>query len=331
MTYHDTLPTQTHGLTDQELSLLHTRLCEPFQRALTALQITGLPETILSRIYLPLAAALAKATGMQTAPLVVGINGAQGSGKTTLCSLLTVLLQSGFGLRVTTLSIDDLYQTRAERNRLGLKVHPLLATRGVPGTHDVGMGMKLLKELSAQNPGKRIIIPSFDKAIDDRSHRAAWQVVELPFDIILFEGWCVGARPQHDDDLDKPVNILEEQEDPRGLWRHHVNTQLAGDYSTLFAMLDLLIMLEVPDMNSVFAWRGLQEKKLAAQSPGVTITKLMDDAALRRFIMHYERLTRHMLTEMPDRADLVLHLDRSHQVDTVRVNSWRTIKTGKPT
>jgi D-glycerate 3-kinase len=327
MTYGNSFPRETHGLTDRELSLVHAKVADSFRRELTALQINALPDTTLDHIYLPLAAALARATHEDDGPLVVGVCGAQGSGKTTLCCLLKLLLEVGFGLRVTSFSIDDLYLTHAERDALGQTVHPLLTTRGVPGTHDVEMGRQLLTELTSSNTRQQIAIPVFDKSIDDRLPQSDSRIVETPFDIILFEGWCVAARPQSTEELQEPVNTLEQIDDPQGLWRNHVNAQLAGDYASLFASLDLLIMLAVPDMDCVFAWRGLQEEKLAARSQRADATKLMNKAALHRFIMHYERLTRHMLAEMPQRADLVLRLDRSHLVDTVKVNNWPGTKT----
>jgi len=322
MTYSETILPEIHGLTDRELAQLHARVSQAFRQALAKAQIDNLPEPLLHRIYLPLAAALVKAAREKNSTLVVGVNGAQGSGKTTLCTLLGLLLESGFGVRVAGFSIDDLYLTRSERATLGGSVHPLLTTRGVPGTHDVAMGRQLLADL--KNPGSKetVLIPVFDKAVDDRAPRSAWRAVAPPFDIILFEGWCVGATPQQLEELSQPVNTLEEQEDPHGTWCNHVNAQLAGDYARFFAEIDLLIMLEVPDMECIFAWRGLQEQKLAGQKRQSYATELMDETALRRFIMHYERLTRHMLAEMPGRANLVLRLDRCHQVEAVRINHW---------
>ncbi len=326
MAYSNSFPSEIHGLTDRELALVNVQVAEPFRQLLADLQVDDFPQTILNSIYIPLAAALAKATSNKTGTLVVGVNGAQGSGKTTLCSILNLLLESGFGLRVTSLSIDDLYLTRGERDKLGKSVHPLLATRGVPGTHDVELGLQLLTELQEPQAERKISIPVFDKSIDDRSPQSEWRMVETPLDIILFEGWCVGATPQATEALRPPVNILEEDEDTEGLWRGHVNSQLATDYARLFETLDLLLMLEIPGMESVLSWRGLQEKKLAAQSQRTDATRLMDKAALQRFIMHYERLTRHMLAEMPDRANLVVRLNSSHQVDAVRINNWSATK-----
>ena len=331
MAYRNSFPSETHGLTDRELALVTAKVDKAFHQVLTNLQIDDLPETILNRIYLPLSAALAKAAHDKPGTLVVGVNGAQGSGKTTLCSILALLLESGFGLRVTSLSIDDLYLSRGERDKLGKSVHPLLATRGVPGTHDVQMGLQLLTELQEPQAGRKISIPVFDKSIDDRSPQSKWRMVETPLDIILFEGWCVGATPQTTEELLNPVNRLEENDDAEGLWRGHVNSQLATDYARLFATLDLLLMLEIPDMECVFTWRGLQEEKLAAQAQRTDATQLMDKAALQRFIMHYERLTRHILAEMPERANLVLRLNSAHQVDAVRINNWPATKAKRET
>jgi len=231
-------------------------------------------------------------------PLVVGINGAQGSGKTTLCRFLEELLYQR-RLRTVTLSLDDLYLMKAERLTLAQDEHPLFATRGVPGTHDVALGEAILDELRA---GRTTTLPRFDKAADDRA--AEGKIAEGPVDVILFEGWCVGAVPQPAAALRDPVNRLEADEDPDGSWRREVNRRLATDYAELFARIDLLVMLKVESFEAVRANRRLQEQKLAARDPDGAA--LMDEAALDRFLMHYERLTRWMLQEMPARADVLI-------------------------
>jgi D-glycerate 3-kinase len=272
----------------------------------------------LARVCLPLAAWVnAQQRG---GARVVGINGAQGSGKTTLADFLGLALEKAHGLRVARLSIDDLYKTRADRERLAREVHPLLLTRGVPGTHDTGLGLATLRALRSAAPHALTPLPAFDKARDDRKPAAEWPLFRGRPDVILFEGWCVGTVPQPDEALMAPVNALERDEDTDGAWRRQVNDQLRGAYAELFGPLDRLVMLKVPGMDQVFEWRALQERKLAATLPPDSPNRLMDAAAIQRFIMHYERLTRHNLAEMPGRADLVVEIDENHRFTRIRVN-----------
>ena len=260
----------------------------------------GLPaeyRAIVDRHWRPLSEDIAEQYAGR--PLIVGINGAQGSGKSTLCRFLEVLLVE-HNQRAVTVSLDDLYLTRAERRELAADCHPLFATRGVPGTHDVSLGEAVLDSLVGGHP---VILPRFDKAADDRASDGT--LVEK-IDIVLFEGWCVGAVPQPAAALREPVNRLEAEEDPEGIWRREVNRRLATDYAELFGRIDLLVMLKVENFEAVRANRKLQEDKLAASNPGGAA--IMDDAALDRFLKHYERLTRWMLAEMPARADVLIEV-----------------------
>ena len=251
---------------------------------------------VVDRFWQPLADRIAREATTRK-PLIVGINGAQGSGKSTLCRFLELLLRPR-GLRVVTLSLDDLYLTRAERAELAAKVHPLFATRGVPGTHAIVMALGLIEDMLA---GRSFTLPRFDKSIDDRVETG--ETITGPVDVLLFEGWCVGAAPQDQAELAEPINRLEAEEDRGGIWRGLVNRFLAGDYAQLFAQVDLLVMLKVQGFEAVATNRRLQEHKLAEAKPGAP--GLMDEAALTRFLDHYERLTRHQLAEMPSRADIV--------------------------
>ena len=241
-------------------------------------------------------------------PAVIGLCGAQGSGKSTLAAAMQRTLVAD-GARAAVLSIDDLYLTRAERVALAHEVHPLLATRGVPGTHDIGLGLALF---AALDNGQRVRLPRFDKAADDRVPESDWPIVEQPLDVLIFEGWCVGARPQADAALARPVNTLEATEDRDGIWRRHANAALAGRYRQLFARIERLILLAAPSFAVVRRWRGEQEAALRAERPDGAA--LQDAAALDRFIQHYERLTRHILDDMPGYADLVLRLDDDRKV-----------------
>jgi D-glycerate 3-kinase len=264
------------------------------------IEAEGLPpdyRSVVERHWRPLADRIAD-LWLDGRPRLIGINGAQGSGKTTLCRFLEALLVE-HNLRTVTLSLDDLYLTRAERQDMAAHVHPLFATRGVPGTHDVALGEAILDDLLA---GRTAALPRFDKAVDDRA--SVRRMIEPPVEVVLFEGWCVGAVPQPAAALDAPLNPLERYEDSAGVWRQEVNRRLATDYAALFARPALLVMLEVESFEAVRANRALQERKLAASNPEGSA--LMDDAALDRFLMHFERLTRWMLEEMPARADAVI-------------------------
>lgn len=245
-------------------------------------------------------------------PLVLGICGAQGIGKSTLSGKVAHTLEQA-GWRVMLLSLDDLYLGKAARAVLAHEVHPLLATRGVPGTHDVALGLRLLD--AASRPG-RVAVPCFDKAVDDRQPASQWPIIATPVDLVLIEGWCIGAMPQNDSQLAEPVNVLECKEDAQGVWRRYVNDQLAGPYRDLFARIDLLVLLAAPSFDIVAAWRGQQERELAerlSQSPGGS-GRAMTRPEIDRFVQHYERLTRHILAEMPARADLAIRLDEQRRV-----------------
>lgn len=262
----------------------------------------GLPRSYLNVIddyWQPLTNEIARRAASRS-PLIVGINGAQGSGKSTLCGFLEILL-SRRRIRTVTLSLDDLYLSKEERERLGEEIHPLFRTRGVPGTHAPGLGIDIIENVLA---GRSFDIPVFDKASDDRTDTV--RRVEGPVDVLLIEGWCVGATPQADEELLDPVNDLERIEDPEGIWRAVSNLWLRGEYAKFFAQLDMLVMLKVEDFGAVITNRQLQEKKLAAKDPDGPA--LMSDKELQRFCQHYERLTLHMLEDMPRRADFVFEL-----------------------
>lgn len=301
------------------------RACRPsFRRACEEMAIDANLEAWLPAMYLPLAAWLERARAKAGRAIVVGLTGGQGSGKSTVCMLLQEVLREGFGARAAVLSVDDLYLTHAERQRLGREVHPLLATRGPPGTHDPALGVAVIESLLSQGPEQRTALPSFDKATDDRRPRNAWPVHEGSADYVLFEGWCVGARPQSGAALSRPVNALERDEDAHGHWREAVNAALAGPYRPLFDRIDMQIMLRIDGMERVYEWRRLQEEKLrervAREGTGGSPVRVMSDAELDRFIAHYERITRHLLEEMPERADIVFEIGHHHQPAAVRIN-----------
>lgn len=270
-------------------------------------------------IYIPLAAWLANKQKQK--PLIIGINGAQGSGKSTLSVIIKSVLAEAFNKSVLHLSIDDLYLSRKKRREKANNIHPLFNVRGVPGTHDTDLAIKILSELMKAEADINIKIPKFNKEDDDLAPEDEWLPVSEPVDIILFEGWCVDAKPQQDHELDIPINELEENEDSDALWRKHVNFQLGNAYQKIFKNIDFLIMLKVPDMESVFEWRSLQEDKLAAlcKEKNKSTSHLMSSSEISRFIRFYERITRACLSEMPARADVLLELNKDHEIHNIAI------------
>jgi D-glycerate 3-kinase len=255
--------------------------------------------TTIDAICEPLAARLARLRQARRKTVLIGLTGAQGSGKSTIAAA-TVRLLENRGLTAVTVSLDDFYLPKSTRERLAREVHPLLATRGPPGTHDVALAAAALDQLRA--PG-RIALPAFDKATDERLPRAAWRTIATPVDAVILDGWCVGARAQGAAALAQPVNALEAAEDPDGTWRNYVNGELDGRYQDLFARLHELVLLQAPSFEVVQGWRLEQEQKLIARTG-----QGMSEAEIGRFVAHYERLTRWILTEMPERARLVFPL-----------------------
>jgi D-glycerate 3-kinase len=270
---------------------------------------------LIADFYVPMTGWVAQHVEDRT--LVLGLNGAQGTGKSTLARLLQRLLLRVHGVRAAILSLDDLYLSRAQRLERAQTIHPLLATRGVPGTHDVDLGIRVLRCL---REGRPIALPRFDKAKDERHRVADWPPWEWRCDLVIFEGWCIGARPQRADELEAPVNELEREEDPTGDWRWYVNRELGGRYQALFAELDMLLMLRPPSLHEVYAWREEQEARLRAASSG---SEVMTPAEVRRFVMHFERLTRFMWEEMPGRADAVVDLGKDHAPARVELGDER--------
>jgi D-glycerate 3-kinase len=245
-------------------------------------------------------------------PLIVGVCGAQGSGKSTLSRHLCERIETRGG-RVAVLSIDDLYLSRNRRAQLAADVHPLFATRGVPGTHDVALGLSVVDGLRV---GKAVRLPRFDKGSDDPRPENEWPVVDKPVDVVVFEGWCVGARPQDAAALAQPVNELERDYDPGGVWRRAVNAALHGPYRNLFGKVDRLVFLAAPAFEVVVDWRTQQEHGLKhrLKREGRPGRHVMSDAEVGRFVQYYERLTRHILDTMPAYADLTLRLDESRRL-----------------
>ena len=186
----------------------------------------------------------------------------------------------------------------------------------MPGTHDTKMLHQCINNLKKNN-FKKTIIPKFDKSIDDRCAKNKWSKVKKKPDIVIFEGWCVGATAQNIKDLNIPINKLEKLQDNKRIWRQKVNLELKKDYKKIFNLIDKLIFLKVPGFKYVYKWRSLQEKKLKITGKG---NKTMNDKQIKNFVMYYERITKHMLKTLPKNADTVISIDKKHRLKSIKFN-----------
>ena len=274
--------------------------------------------------YLPLCIWISDKTKIKGSPAVIGISGAQGTGKSTLTRICKSILTDYFKLNVAAISIDDFYLTRNERRELAEEVHPLFETRGVPGTHDTGMAINLIRSLKNLKTDQTIKLPLFNKGTDDRMPENCWTIVNGDLDVIIFEGWCVGARHQRGSELIKPVNSLESQKDRNCIWRKYVNNKLKYEYKSLFSEIDFLIYICVPRFEKVYEWRVKQEKDRSPLKSGIEENALMTDSEIRHFIMYYERLTKYMINTMPFVSDVTIYLNDNHLPGKFKVLAKKT-------
>ena len=248
-------------------------------------------------------------------PYFVGLAGGQGTGKTTSSSLIKIILTKYFKLKVFKISIDDFYKTRNERISLSKKVHPMLLTRGVPGTHDIDMMLKFFKKVKSKK-FKRLKLPTFNKAIDDRFNKKRWYDLKEKPDVIIFEGWCVGAKAEKNNTLNKTINLMEKNKDKKKIWRKYVNQQLKSKYKNLYSQLNCLIYLRAKNFNLLQKWRLKQERKLLLNSKKNSKLKIMNKEDVLSFMQTYQRVTQNMFKNMPKYASIILNLNSNHQIKT---------------
>jgi D-glycerate 3-kinase len=270
----------------------------------------------LNKFYLPVCEKIYLDYKKNKKIKIIGLSGGQGSGKSTITQVLKLILEIKYNLIVVCFSIDDFYKTLSERTNLAKKTNKLFKTRGVPGTHDTNLIKKIFISLTKKN-FISVLVPRFDKSKDDRYPKKYWQKIKKQPNIIIFEGWCVGARSQQKKDLLKPINILERKQDFDLKWRLRVNKELKSAYKKIFSKINILIFLKVPSFDCVYEWRLLQEKKLQLTSKG---SKIMSSSQVREFIMYYERITMQMIKDLPNKAHVVLNLDKQHRFNKIKFN-----------
>ena len=252
-------------------------------------------------------------------PYIVGLAGGQGTGKTTISSIISIILRKYFKLNVFTISIDDFYKTRKERLILSQKVHPSLMTRGVPGTHDTNIMLDFFKKVKRKK-FRSLKLPKFNKAIDDRCTRKLWYSIKKRPDVIIFEGWCVGAKAEKNNTLIKPANSLEKINDKKLTWRKFVNKQLQSKYKQLYDQLNCLLYLKSKNFSLLRQWRIKQEKKLRLKNKRSNNHKIMNNKEVIKFMQTYQRVTQNMFKNVPKYASIILYLNSNHQIKSVVYN-----------
>ena len=248
-------------------------------------------------------------------PYFVGLAGGQGTGKTTISSLIKIILIKYFKLKVFRISIDDFYKTRKERIILSKRIHPMLLTRGVPGTHDINMMLSFFRKAKSKQ-FKRLKLPNFNKAIDDRFNKKYWYDLKDKPDVIIFEGWCVGAKSEKSNTLKKNINSMERAKDHKQIWRKYINQQLKSKYKNLYLQLNCLIYLKAKNFSLLQKWRFKQEQKLWLKNKNNTKLKIMRREDVINFMQTYQRITQNMFKNMPKYASIILNLNSNHQITT---------------
>jgi D-glycerate 3-kinase len=272
---------------------------------------------LLWSVWLPLAMQMVAHHHFRQRPVIQGIVGMQGTGKTTLAALLQLILKH-LGYQSIGLSLDDLYKTYRDRQSLR-EQDPRLLWRGPPGTHDIALGVQVLDQLCHAQPGQVILIPRFDKSAHggagDRTEPE--QVTDV--NIVLFEGWFVGVRPIAPDRLaTAPAPILSAADQE---FAQDSNARL-HDYLPLWEQLDHLMVLNLTDYQLSQQWRiQAEQRMIASGKPGLSVPDL------EQFVEYFWKslhpaLFIPPLVQQPGLADLVLDIDPNHLPSRIYKPGW---------
>jgi D-glycerate 3-kinase len=191
----------------------------------------------------------------------------------------------------------------------------MLLTRGVPGTHDINMMLNFFRKAKSRK-FKRLRLPTFNKAIDDRFEKKKWYDLKEKPDVIIFEGWCVGAKPEKIINLKKAINLMEKNKDQKQIWRKYVNHQLKSKYKNLYSQLNCLVYLKAKNFSLLQKWRLKQERKLLINSKKNSKLKIMNQQDVLNFMQTYQRITQNMFKNTPKYASIILNLNSNHQIKT---------------
>ena len=267
----------------------------------------------LNNFYLPLSKWIYSIYKKDNKLKIIGLSGGQGAGKSTITAILKFILKFRYRLDLCIFSIDDFYKTKFERKKMSERIHPLFLTRGVTGTRDLRFINQTINHLKKKN-FKPVMIPRFDKSIDDRAKKTKWVKIKKPPNIIIFEGWCVGAKSEKNSSLKKTINTMEKAKDQKQIWRKYVNHQLKSKYKDLYSQLNCLIYLKAKNFSLLQKWRLKQERKLWVKSK--VKSKIMSKENVLNFMQTYQRITQNMFRNMPKYASIIFNLNSYHQINS---------------
>ena len=246
------------------------------------------------------------------APFILGISGGQGAGNSTLCEALTEALEKE-GKTALTLSLDDFYLPKSDRQHLARTIHPLCATRGVPGTHDVALLADTLRNIKQVSPARAMHLPRFSKSHDDRLPSGAHREIIACPDFIFLEGWCVGG---HADCVEEsPQNSWEEAHDPQAIWKKWSRMHV-GAYQPIWDMCHATLLLRQENFEAVIDSRWLQEQGNARASG---VWQFADRAAVAEFCAHYKSWTLGIWEDLTPRADFVISRNADYDYHPLKV------------
>ena len=236
------------------------------------------------------------------------IAGSQGSGKSSLSKLIKLYLEKFCYKSVVIISMDDFYLSKNQRTQLSKNIHPLFLTRGVPGTHDLELMNKKIKQIF--NKEFPIYLPIFDKVSDTR--KRTYKKV-LKADVIIFEGWCAGARPVDQNYLQKNFNNLEKHKDKNFIWRNSYNKYL-NEYQKLFSQFNFFIYFQFNQWDHVLNWKYKQELELRDKKKDLGLKKY-----LREFIQYYEKVSKWMHLKVPKYCNILIKLDAHQKIKSINL------------
>ena len=269
------------------------------QKKLKSLTQISFDEAHIKKFYLPLLHSIKNKRNIMIA-------GSQGSGKSTLSQLISAYLKKYYLKNSVIISLDNFYLSKNSRIKLSKKIHPLFLTRGVPGTHDIEtLSIKLRQLTKKKFP---VYLPIFDKIKDTR--KRSYKKI-LKADVIILEGWCVGAKPIPNYYLSKNLNDLEKFKDPYFIWRENYNSFLHS-YQKLFSKFNFFIYFQYNDWENIIEWKYKQELRLRNKKKDISLKKYIS-----KFIQYYEKISRWMYLKSVNDCHVLIKIDNNQKIKQV--------------